>query len=249
MNRQAIVFKAKSQNSVVVYRRVSTGEQGKSGLGLQGQLDAITRFCREEGFAVVAEYQDVASGALPLSLRPGLQGALDHARRLRCSVVVSKLDRLSREVAFISGLMSRGVPFIVAELGVDTDPFILHLYAALSEKERALISQRTRAALAAKKAQGFKLGNAINLEYARTLAARSNRTIADHFAVRVRVVIDDMRNQGLTLRAIADRLNQMRLPTARGGQWHAATVRNALQRSNALEEAQMIAGLPLHSVG
>src|SRR4051812_20553294 len=111
----------------VIYTRVSSDEQGRSGLGLEAQAQAISKFCADEGFAVAARFQDVASGKLPLDGRPGLAAALDRARREKCPVIVSKLDRLSRDVAFISGLMSRGVPFIVAELGVDTDPFVLHL--------------------------------------------------------------------------------------------------------------------------
>lgn len=104
----------------MTYRRVSTGEQGRSGLGLHAQAEAISRFCASEGFLAAADYNDVASGTLPLALRAGLAAALEHARRLKCAVIVSKLDRLSREAAFIAGLMSRGVPFIVAELGADT---------------------------------------------------------------------------------------------------------------------------------
>jgi len=136
--------------SAVMYRRVSTSEQGKSGLGLEGQAEAIARFCEAEGFELVSEFQDVASGKLPVEARPGLAAALDKARKLRSPIIVSKLDRLSRDVAFISGLMARNVPFIVAELGKDADPFMLHLYAALSEKERRLIGERTKAALQAK---------------------------------------------------------------------------------------------------
>src|SRR4029079_8678950 len=94
---------------------------------------------------------------------PQLAPALAEARRRRCPIAVAKLDRLSRDVHFISGLMAQRVPFIVAELGADADPFMLHIYAALAEKERALISERTRAALAQKKAQGVVLGNRTNL--------------------------------------------------------------------------------------
>ncbi len=125
---------------VVIYRRVSTSEQGKSGLGLEAQASAMARFCAAEGFEVVASFDDVGSGKLGLEGRPGLSAALARAARLKCPVIVSKLDRLSRDVAFISGLMARGVPFIVAELGADVDPFVLHLFAALGQKERQLIS-------------------------------------------------------------------------------------------------------------
>jgi DNA invertase Pin-like site-specific DNA recombinase len=114
-------------------------------LGLEGQLATLERFCAAERFEVAGGFVDVASGKLSVDARLGLAGALDAARRLGCPVIVAKLDRLSRDVAFISGLMARKVPFIVAELGADVDPFFLHLYASLAEKERQLISERTKA--------------------------------------------------------------------------------------------------------
>ena len=107
-----------------------------------------------EGITIIAEFveAETGKGADALDRRPQLAAALAAARSAKCSVLVSKLDRLSRDVAFVSGLMAQRVPFIVAELGRDADPFMLHLYAALAEKERRLISERTKAALAAKKA-------------------------------------------------------------------------------------------------
>lgn len=212
----------------VMYRRVSTSEQGRSGLGLEGQADAIARFSAAEGFEVVAEYQDVASGKLPLEARSGLAAALEAARKLRCPVIVSKLDRLSRDVAFISGLMARGVPFIVAELGADTDPFILHLYAALSEKERRMIGERTRAALQAKKAAGALLGNRTNIDEARRKAGVAKKTAARAFAERVRPEIEHMQKGGASLNRIAARLNSMSVPTSRGGTWTAKAVSRVL---------------------
>src|SRR5207302_6519730 len=130
------------------------------GLGLAAQREALARFAAAEDLNIVAEYVEVETGkgSDALHRRPELAAALADARRLRCPVIVAKLDRLSRDVHFISGLMAHKVAFIVAELGADADPFMLHLYAALAEKERQLISQRTRDALAAKKAQGVKLG-------------------------------------------------------------------------------------------
>src|SRR5947209_17399126 len=110
---------------------------------------------------LVCEFVEVETGkgSDALDRRPQLKAALAAARKLKCPVVVAKLDRLSRDVHFISGLMAHRVPFVVAELGPDVDPFVLHLYAALAEKERALISGRTKAALTAAKAKGVKLGN------------------------------------------------------------------------------------------
>ena len=139
----------------VAYYRVSTARQGKSGLGIEAQKAAIQRFAEAEGIEVVAEHVEVETGkgSDALDRRPELAAALAQARKAKCPVLVAKLDGLSRDLHFISGLMTHRVPFVVAELGADADPFMLHLYAALAEKERALISQRTKAALAAKKAR------------------------------------------------------------------------------------------------
>lgn len=214
----------------VIYRRVSTSEQGKSGFGLEAQAERVKRFCESEGFEIVAEFQDVASGKLPLEARPGLAAALEKAHKLRCPVIVSKLDRLSRDVAFISGLMSRGVPFIVAELGADTDPFILHLFAALSEKERRMIGERTKAGLAAKKAKEPEWipGNRTNLEEARRKASDAKKAAARKFADRVRPEIERMQTSGMSLNKIAAHLKTMRAPTARGGLWTAKAVSRVL---------------------
>jgi DNA invertase Pin-like site-specific DNA recombinase len=137
----------------------------KPDINPDAQREAIARFATAEGYAIAAEFVDVETGkgSDALDRRPQLAAALAQARKARAPVIVAKLDRLSRDVHFISGLMAQRVPFIVAELGADADPFMLHLYAAFAEKERALISERTRAALARKKAQGALLGNRTNL--------------------------------------------------------------------------------------
>ena len=127
--------------------------------------------------------------------------------------------------------MAQRVPFIVAELGADADPFMLHLYAALAEKERSLVSQRTRAALAAKKAAGARLGNRTNLGAASILGAVANAAQADRHAANVAPVVRQVQAAGgTTLRAIAAALNARGVRTARGGRWHASTVRNLLAR-------------------
>ena len=138
------------------YVRVSTGQQGKSGLGIEAQREAIARFLAAEGMELAKEYVEVETGkgCDALDRRPQLAAALAASRKAKAPVVVAKLCRLSRDVAFVSGLMAQRVPFIVTELGPDADPFMLHIYAALAEKERGTIADRTRAALAAKKAQG-----------------------------------------------------------------------------------------------
>lgn len=209
--------------SVVIYRRVSTSEQGKSGLGLHAQSAAIARFCAAEGFEALDSFGDVGSGKLGIEARPGLAAALARAARLKCPVVVSKLDRLSREVAFISGLMARGVPFIVAELGSDVDPFVLHLFAALSQKERQLISQRTRDALAPKVGTGV-LGNRTNLAHAQAKGREGNRAASAAFAARVMPLIKGLLEARLSLSAIAAQLNASGMPTQRAGRWTAKAV-------------------------
>jgi DNA invertase Pin-like site-specific DNA recombinase len=140
----------------VAYLRVSTTRQGRSGLGLEAQKAALARFAEAEGFEVTAEHIEVETGkgADALDRRPQLRAALVAARKQKCPVLVAKLDRLSRDVHFISGLMVHRVPFIVAELGPDVDPFMLHIYAAVAQKERALIADRTRNALKAAKDRG-----------------------------------------------------------------------------------------------
>ncbi len=155
----------------IAYLRVSTQRQQRSGLGIEAQRAAIERFANAESLAIAAEFVEFESGkgADALERRPQLAAA----KSSKCSVVVAKLDRLSRDVAFV--LMAQRVPFIVAELGRDADPFMLHLYAALAEKERRLISERTRGALAAMKAAGARLGNPHNLDYAGSLGRAAVR--------------------------------------------------------------------------
>jgi DNA invertase Pin-like site-specific DNA recombinase len=216
----------------VSYIRVSTSQQGRSGLGIEAQREALVHFAQAEGFTVAREFVEVETGkgSDALERRPQLKAALTAARKLRCHVAVAKLDRLSRDVHFISGLMAHKVPFMVAELGPDVDPFVLHLFAALAEKERALISTRTRQALSAAKARGVTLGNP-KLHDARKSAVEAVTSEADRFAANVLPIIREAQKAGAsTLRQIADALNARGVPTARGGQWHAKSVANILER-------------------
>ena len=170
-----------------------------------------------------------------LDRRPQLAAALAAAKAMKCSVVVAKLDRLSRDVAFVAGLMAQRVPFIVAELGRDADPFMLHLYAALAEKERRLIAERTKAALAAKKATGIALGNPWNLAEAGELGRAALIQGADDLAQRLAPVLRTVRSEGAnTLRSTADALNRRGIKSPRGGLWHPSSVANLLYRSAGL---------------
>jgi DNA invertase Pin-like site-specific DNA recombinase len=218
---------------IVGYIRVSTAQQGKSGLGLAAQREALARFAAAEDLKIAAEFIEVETGkgSDALDRRPQLAAALAEARKLKCPVLVAKLDRLSRDVHFISGLMAHKVAFIVADLGADADPFMLHLYAALAEKERQLISQRTRDALKAAKARGVVLGNP-HLADVRRRAVASTKANADRFAKNVAPIIREIQGSGIaSLRAIARALNARGVATARGGQWTAVQVGSILHRA------------------
>jgi DNA invertase Pin-like site-specific DNA recombinase len=218
----------------IAYLRVSTQRQHRSGLGLDAQRSAIERFAATESLTIAAEYveAETGKGADALERRPLLAAALAAAKAAKCSVVVAKLDRLSRDVAFVAGLMAQRVPFIVAELGRDADPFMLHLYAALAEKERRMISERTKAALAAKKAGGASLGNPTNLALAGANGRAISVAAADGLARSLSPALHSIRAEGaLTLRAIARSLNRRGIKSSRGGEWHPSSVANLLSRS------------------
>jgi DNA invertase Pin-like site-specific DNA recombinase len=209
--------------TAIAYVRVSTLQQGKSGLGIEAQRAALARFAQAEDYDLIQTFEEVETGkgADALERRPQLVAALEIAKQLKAPIIVAKLDRLSRDVHFISGLMMHKTPFIVAELGADCDPFMLHLYAALAEKERRLISQRTKDALAAKKAQGVKLGGV-------NAGSIATRDAALAFAETLRPVLVALAGQ--SSREIAAILNDRNVPTPAGGAWHSVTVLRVQRR-------------------
>jgi DNA invertase Pin-like site-specific DNA recombinase len=200
--------------TAIAYTRVSTKKQGESGLGLEAQQEALRRFAEAEGFRLIETFSEVETGkgADALDKRPQLAAAIAKAKEHAAPVIVAKLDRLSRDVHFISGLMAQKVPFIVTTLGANVDPFFLHIYAALAEKERTLISERTRAALAELKAKGKKLGGI------------RKKTIedADARAEALRPVLKEL--EGKSANAIAKELSAREIKTPTGRPWHAMTV-------------------------
>jgi DNA invertase Pin-like site-specific DNA recombinase len=219
--------------ALIGYVRISTARQGRSGLGIEAQREALARFAASEGFELARVFIEVETGkgSDALERRPQLAAALSEARHQHCPVAVTKLDRLSRDVHFISGLMAHRVPFLVVELGPDVDPFILHLFAALAEKERAMIATRTKAALSAAKARGVKLGGPKLVE-AREAAAASIKALADRHAANVLPIIREIKRSGATsLHQIADALNARGISTPRGGAWYAKSVSNVLARA------------------
>jgi len=206
----------------IAYIRVSTDKQGKSGLGLEAQSASISAFATANGLDIIETFTEVetAKGADALDKRPALKAALAAAKRGNAPVIVAKLDRLSRDVHFISGLMVQRVPFIVAALGPNVDPFMLHIYAALAEKERTMISERTKAALGAAKERGVKLGGP------KGAAMQKDRAAA--FAESLRPVLAEINH--LSSRAIAAELNARGITTSTGGAWQSETVLRLINR-------------------
>ena len=215
--------------TAIAYTRVSTAQQGRSGLGLEAQQAALARFAEAEGFTLLQTFSEVETGkgSDALDRRPQLSAALSAAKAhgKGTPIIVAKLDRLSRDVHFISGLMTHRTPFIVAELGPDVDSFMLHIYAAVAEKERSLISQRTKDALAAAKARGQVLGglNAKGVQ---------NREDAKARAEALRPVLAELK--GLSARAIAAELNRRGIATPNGGKWQSTTVIRVQRRLEAM---------------
>lgn len=192
----------------IAYYRVSTAKQGTSGAGLEAQRTLVESFIASRGGAVVAEFTDVESGAA--NNREGLMAAMEECRRTKATLLVAKLDRLSRRVSFVAVLLESGLPFVVAEMPEAT-PMMLHIHAAFAEHERNMIAQRTKAALAAKKAAGVQLGNprwSESVEAART--AKEARTAEHRDSIAPMVL--RYRNEGLTLQAIADKMNAQGIP-------------------------------------
>lgn len=207
---------------MIAYLRVSRETQRRSGLGLDAQRRAINAFAANEATEIVGEFIDVETGkgADALEKRPQLAAALRKAKQMNCPIVVSKLCRLSRDVHFISGLMTKRIPFVVSELGKDVDPFFLHLYAAFAERERRAISERTRLALAEAKNRGKKLGN--------QRQADANAAAAAARDAQLEPILKTMWD--LPLREIAQELTDRRIPAPRGGGWNAMTVMRVMKR-------------------
>jgi len=211
----------------VAYYRVSTTGQGVSGLGLEAQREAVERYLNGGSWSLIEAFTEIETGkgANALDRRPQLKAALAYARKHKATLVIAKLDRLARNVHFVSGLLETGVDFVAADRP-DADRFTLHLEAALAEREARVISERTKAALAAAKRRGVVLG-----ANGRTLAVR-NRAEAVERVAPMAGRLTALRGEGLSLRRIASTLNAEGVspPGASGGVWHPATVQRALER-------------------
>lgn len=202
----------------IAYIRVSTNKQS---LGLDAQRRTIKGFVSSSSGSVIAEYVERVSGAK--DNREEMGKALAHCKRTGATLLVAKLDRLSRRVSFVANLLESKISIKVAEMP-QADLFQLHIYAALAEQERTLISRRTKEALAARKAQGVQLG-----AYSKVLA-RENRERKEAFVSGILPTIETLQKEGVTsLYGIAKRLNEMKVPTANGGKWYPTTVSNYIK--------------------
>ncbi|MEY9533555.1 recombinase family protein [Sinorhizobium fredii] len=212
----------------VIYTRVSTEDQGRSGLGLEAQERDIAIFLDKFSdipFEIIGEFRDVQSGAD--SERPELTKALELVRKTGAELLVAKLDRLSRKVSFIATLMDdKRVKLRVAQMP-QADKFQLHIYAALAEQERTFISERTKAALKAAKGRGVRLGGLRDKTLKRNEAIQQK---ADAEAAKVMKIVGPLRAAGQTLSAIAETLDSMNIPTSRGGKWTPTQVSRVLDR-------------------
>lgn len=219
---------------VVAYYRVSTEGQSRSGLGELAQREAVRSLCHGRGWEIIADYTETESGKV--ATRPELAKAMHQAKVTGAVLVVAKLDRLSRSVAFLGALQESGARFIAADMPEATE-LTVHIMAAVAQAERKAIGQRTRDALQAAKASGRTLGNP-NGAAALRRAAKGNKAAvaelkagADSFAADLAPIIADIQAGGSSsLPAIAAQLNARHIQTRRGGQWHPSSVRNLLSR-------------------
>jgi len=212
----------------VGYYRVSTQAQGRSGLGLDAQKAAVSGYVQNVAGTLVAEFQEVESGVK--ADRPQLQAALRFCRVKRAMLVIAKLDRLARNVHFISALMESGVEFVAADMPT-ANKLTIHIIAAMAEYERDVISQRTKSSLSAARARGIRLGNP-NVRFLSAKGVQRSRDQADTFAHKVMPTINALRASGVaTYSSLAATLEASGVKTQRGGRWSAAGVRNIILRA------------------
>ena len=214
----------------IAYYRVSTKAQGRSGLGLDAQREAVRAYINGNGNRVLAEYVEVESGAR--NDRPELTRALAQCALLGATLVIAKLDRLSRNVRFIAALMDSGVDFVAVDFP-QANRLTVHILAAVAEHEREMISQRTKAALAAAKARGVKLGTNNLTDDARAKGRKASALAtakrARERAALVIPTIRDLQAGGASLNKVAAALNSKGVPSPRGGRWYPSSVSNALR--------------------
>lgn len=215
----------------VAYFRVSTQKQGQSGLGLQAQQASVASYLNGGAWELIGEFVEVETGkgANALEKRPKLRAALDLCRKQGATLIIAKLDRLARNVHFVSGLLETGCDFVAADMP-QANKVMIQMHAVMSEWERDQISARTKAALAAAKARGIRLGIAGKNNLKRNIEDRKNA--ADLFATSLSGLIQSFKVSGLSQRAIVEQLNQIGIRTAKGGEWSLVQLQRVMRRLN-----------------
>jgi DNA invertase Pin-like site-specific DNA recombinase len=212
----------------IAYYRVSTDKQGKSGLGLEAQQQAVRTYLNGGAWELVGEFTEVESGKR--DDRPQLAAALAACRKHKATLVIAKLDRLARNVAFIANLMEAGTDFVAVDMP-EANKLVLHIMAAMAQHEREAISTRTKAALAAAKARGKKLGGFRGVSVDQVMGTQANADKAREWAQGdIGREVADMKARGWSLWEIAHHLNDLGVKTRRGGEWQATTVKRVLEK-------------------
>lgn len=213
----------------IAYYRVSTAKQGASGLGLEAQKTAVAAYLNGGNWKLLGEFIEVETGkgSNALDKRPQLRAALAAAKKAKATLIIAKLDRLARNVHFISGLLETGVEFVAVDMP-NANKTMLHIFATMAEWERDAISTRTKAALAAAKARGVQLGKAGPDNLRPNIEERQQA--AQAFAERLRPTFKAMQGRGLSQRGMVEELNTVGVPAARGGAWSLGQVQRVLAR-------------------
>jgi DNA invertase Pin-like site-specific DNA recombinase len=218
-----------NQNLAIAYYRVSTKRQASSGLGLEAQRAAVAAHVHANGMQIAAEFEEHETGTSKRQ-RVAIHAAIAEAQRTGATLLIAKLDRLARNVHFISGLMESGVRFVAVDMPAVT-PLTLHVLAAVAEQEAQMIAARTKAALAAAKARGVKLGTPANLTIeAQQAGAAANRAAAIDATKQATCMAQELRRRGETLRQIAETLNQNGFTTRTGKMFSAMQIKRMLDR-------------------
>ena len=223
--RKKPVFLAAMTKKAIAYYRVSTERQGASGLGLEAQQEAVSNFISKQGFQIVKVFTEIESGNK--NKRPQLLAALQQCKKEKATLIIAKLDRLGRNVAFIANLMESRVDFVAVD-NPEAKPLILHILAAFAQHEREQISVRTKDALKAAKRRGVLLG-----QHGRNVLSKKNKETAKDFAQNLKPIIEELQAKGITtVRAITSELNQRKVSTYRneGQKWHIPSVHKLLKR-------------------
>lgn len=213
----------------ISYIRVSTQKQGQSGLGLEAQQAAVANYLNGGQWELIAEYVEIETGkgANALDKRPKLKAALAQCKKVGATLIIAKLDRLARNVHFVSGLLETGVDFVAADMP-QANKVMIQMHAVMSEWERDQISARTKAALAAAKVRGAKLGAAGAANLKRNIEER--QAAADEFAGHLSGVIEGFKLRGLSQRKMVEELNRLGVKTPRGGDWSLIQLQRVLKR-------------------